>query len=100
MRAKTINNIACIGGGHWGKNLIGNFNDLRALTWVCETDEKKRATQTGIGSGFGVICRPFGNVTRISGMWEAPQVPNPKTNGGIHLVLEGDSYFRVELFGT
>jgi UDP-2-acetamido-3-amino-2,3-dideoxy-glucuronate N-acetyltransferase len=30
--------IACIGGGYWGKNLIRNFNDLGALSWVCEID--------------------------------------------------------------
>ena len=43
MKAEVKNNIACIGGGHWGKNLIRNFNDLGALRWVCETDEEKRA---------------------------------------------------------
>ncbi|MEX0804350.1 MAG: Gfo/Idh/MocA family oxidoreductase [Candidatus Binatia bacterium] len=30
--------VACIGGGYWGKNLIRNFNDLGALSWVCEVD--------------------------------------------------------------
>ncbi len=30
--------IACIGGGYWGKNLIRNFTDLGVLSWVCEVD--------------------------------------------------------------
>ncbi len=34
--------IACIGGGYWGKNLIRNFNDLGFLSWVCEVDPRTR----------------------------------------------------------
>ena len=36
------NKIACIGGGYWGKNLIRNFNDLGALSWVCDLDANTR----------------------------------------------------------
>ena len=36
------NKIACIGGGYWGKNLIRNFSDLGALSWVCEVDANTR----------------------------------------------------------
>ena len=36
------NEVACIGGGYWGKNLIRNFNDLGALSWVCEVDVNTR----------------------------------------------------------
>jgi UDP-2-acetamido-3-amino-2,3-dideoxy-glucuronate N-acetyltransferase len=32
------NKIACIGAGYWGKNLIRNFHDLGALSWVCEVE--------------------------------------------------------------
>jgi UDP-2-acetamido-3-amino-2,3-dideoxy-glucuronate N-acetyltransferase len=34
--------VACIGGGYWGKNLIRNFNDLGALSWVVELDKTLR----------------------------------------------------------
>lgn len=31
-------NIAVVGGGYWGKNLIRNFNELGALCTVCDGD--------------------------------------------------------------
>lgn len=34
-------NIAVIGAGYWGKNLIRNINDLKALYGVCDFDEGK-----------------------------------------------------------
>jgi len=34
--------ITCIGGGYWGKNLIRNFNDLGALSQICEVDTSTR----------------------------------------------------------
>ena len=34
--------IACIGGGYWGKNLIRNLHELSALSWVCEVDPTTR----------------------------------------------------------
>src|SRR2546428_4598015 len=39
----TAKNIACIGAGDWGKNLVRNFNELDALSWVCELDPNRRA---------------------------------------------------------
>ncbi len=36
-------NLACIGGGHWGSNLIRNFHSLGALRWICESDANRRA---------------------------------------------------------
>lgn len=35
--------IACIGAGYWGRNLVRNFNDLDALSWICEPDPVKQA---------------------------------------------------------
>ncbi|MCI0486916.1 MAG: Gfo/Idh/MocA family oxidoreductase [Blastocatellia bacterium] len=32
-------NIAVIGCGHWGKNLVRNFASLHALRWICDADE-------------------------------------------------------------
>ncbi|HMQ52987.1 MAG TPA: Gfo/Idh/MocA family oxidoreductase [Anaerolineae bacterium] len=31
-------NIAVVGCGYWGKNLVRNFANLRALRWVCDAD--------------------------------------------------------------
>lgn len=32
-------NIAVVGCGYWGENLVRNFAQLRALRWICDTDE-------------------------------------------------------------
>jgi len=41
-----IRNIAVIGGGYWGKNLVRNFEELGALHTICDVDpalvERKR----------------------------------------------------------
>ena len=36
-------NIAVIGMGYWGKNLVRNFYELGALKTVCDADETRRA---------------------------------------------------------
>ncbi len=36
-------NIAVIGAGYWGKNLIRNFAELGALLLICEKDTKRNA---------------------------------------------------------
>jgi UDP-2-acetamido-3-amino-2,3-dideoxy-glucuronate N-acetyltransferase len=33
-------NIAVIGCGHWGKNLVRNFYELKSLAAICDIDEK------------------------------------------------------------
>jgi UDP-2-acetamido-3-amino-2,3-dideoxy-glucuronate N-acetyltransferase len=35
--------IACIGGGHWGRNLIRNFHQIGALAAICENYGARRA---------------------------------------------------------
>ena len=37
-------NVAVVGMGHWGKNLVRNFHELGALKVVCDSDETPRAT--------------------------------------------------------
>ena len=34
-------NIAIIGCGYWGKNLVRNFYELNSLYAICDVDEKK-----------------------------------------------------------
>lgn len=34
--------IACIGAGYWGQNLVRNFHDLGVLSWICEADPDRR----------------------------------------------------------
>src|SRR5919198_4742132 len=38
----VTNKVACIGAGYWGRNLVRNFSELGALTWVCELDPDRR----------------------------------------------------------
>ncbi len=33
-------NVAVIGAGYWGKNLVRNFHQLGALKAVCDADSK------------------------------------------------------------
>jgi UDP-2-acetamido-3-amino-2,3-dideoxy-glucuronate N-acetyltransferase len=33
--------VACVGTGYWGKNLVRNFYDLKALAAICDSDEDK-----------------------------------------------------------
>lgn len=40
MTNAKVRQIACIGGGYWGKNLIRNFHDLGTLSCVCEVDQR------------------------------------------------------------
>jgi len=35
------NNIALIGCGHWGKNLVRNFFELKSLYGICDIDENR-----------------------------------------------------------
>lgn len=35
-----MKNIAVIGGGYWGKNLVRNFHKIGALHTICDTDDK------------------------------------------------------------
>jgi UDP-2-acetamido-3-amino-2,3-dideoxy-glucuronate N-acetyltransferase len=39
----TTPRIACIGAGYWGRNLVRNFNELGALTTICDASELTRA---------------------------------------------------------
>jgi len=38
---KTKKNVAVVGAGYWGKNLVRNFHELGALAAVCDTDAKR-----------------------------------------------------------
>jgi UDP-2-acetamido-3-amino-2,3-dideoxy-glucuronate N-acetyltransferase len=38
-----IPNVAVVGSGYWGKNLVRNFHDLGALAGVCDADPVARA---------------------------------------------------------
>ena len=45
-----IEGLAVIGCGHWGSNLIRNFNEIGVLKAVCDTDKavaQRQAEQTG-----------------------------------------------------
>ena len=35
---RIIPNVAVVGAGYWGKNLVRNFHELGALCMVCESD--------------------------------------------------------------
>lgn len=37
---QALPQVAVIGSGYWGKNLVRNFHDIQALAAVCESDQK------------------------------------------------------------
>ena len=41
-------NVAVIGCGYWGKNLVRNFSQLNALAMVCDATPAGRATATSL----------------------------------------------------
>ncbi len=43
---KSKANVAVIGVGYWGKNLVRNFYDLGALAALCDVDESVQAKQS------------------------------------------------------
>jgi UDP-2-acetamido-3-amino-2,3-dideoxy-glucuronate N-acetyltransferase len=46
--------IGCIGAGNWGKNLVRNFAELGALSWICESDTARVESLKGQYPGVSV----------------------------------------------
>jgi UDP-2-acetamido-3-amino-2,3-dideoxy-glucuronate N-acetyltransferase len=57
---EMIPQVACIGAGYWGQNLVRNLYSLGALRWVCDVDAGQRARFATLYSGvlFGAECGP------------------------------------------
>src|SRR5262245_3418961 len=59
----TQKGIACIGAGNWGRNIVRNFAEIGALSWICEPDpDKRRALQAEyttvpVTDGLGKVIR-------------------------------------------
>src|SRR5438046_2170095 len=49
--------IAVLGCGHWGRNLVRNFNRLGYLEMVCDPAETARAMGTQIAPGIAISER-------------------------------------------
>lgn len=45
-REKNSVQVAVVGCGYWGKNLVRNFAQLRALTWLCDKSETALKAQS------------------------------------------------------
>jgi predicted dehydrogenase len=48
-------NVAVIGCGYWGKNLVRNFNQLGALSMVCDTTPAGQATAADLASQSEIV---------------------------------------------
>jgi hypothetical protein len=46
--------IAVVGCGYWGKNLVRNFHQLRALRAVCETHAEARDFAASLAGGVKI----------------------------------------------
>jgi UDP-2-acetamido-3-amino-2,3-dideoxy-glucuronate N-acetyltransferase len=49
--------VAVVGCGYWGKNLVRNFAQLRALRWICDTDQTSLAAQAQLYPGVRSTTR-------------------------------------------
>ncbi len=60
---KSRTNVAVVGVGYWGKNLVRNFHDLGALTVLCDTansvEANYRRQYPGVRYLPRVRCGPF-----------------------------------------
>jgi len=52
-------NIAVIGCGYWGKNLVRNFSEVGALACICDPDPIQADK---ISSEYGTKCLPFEDI--------------------------------------
>ena len=50
-------NVAVVGCGYWGKNLVRNFAQLRVLRWICDTNEAALQAQAQLYPEAGLISR-------------------------------------------
>ncbi len=48
-------NVACLGAGAWGRNIVRNLSELGALGWVCETDPRAAAQVAETYPGVDVV---------------------------------------------
>jgi len=48
MGRKNSANVAVVGCGYWGKNLVRNFAQLHALRLICDSDEKSLKAQQAL----------------------------------------------------
>jgi UDP-2-acetamido-3-amino-2,3-dideoxy-glucuronate N-acetyltransferase len=60
-------NVAVVGTGYWGKNLVRNFADLRALRCICDSDEPSLAAQVA-------RCPGVRSTTRFEDVLADPEV--------------------------
>ena len=46
-RSGSCDRVGHAGLGDWGKNVVRDFDELAELTWLCDTDEERRARVRG-----------------------------------------------------
>src|SRR4051794_36103787 len=49
--------VAVVGCGYWGRNLVRNFAQLRALRWICDANEQALAAQARLYPGVETLQR-------------------------------------------
>jgi UDP-2-acetamido-3-amino-2,3-dideoxy-glucuronate N-acetyltransferase len=54
-RKDEIPQVAVVGAGYWGKNLIRNFHELGALSSICDTDSERLSSFTALYPGVQMV---------------------------------------------
>lgn len=55
MTTTKSRNVAVIGAGHWGGNIVRNMHDLGALGAICDSDSSRRDALSSAYSGVQVL---------------------------------------------
>ena len=74
-------NIAVIGSGYWGKNLVRNFAELGALAMICDTNRETREALTAQYPGCRAVA-DFADVLRDDTI-QAVSIATPAETHGI-----------------
>ena len=75
-------NIAVIGCGYWGKNLIRNFWELEALTSLYDIDEKRLKEMRNLYPQVKIL-------DRLSDLYQDPLID------GVVVATPAESHYRV-----
>ena len=89
-----MKNIAVVGCGHWGKNLVRNFSELGSLAAVCDPDEILSSNYANLYKVNNFSFEEILNNKDIQGVVIAAPVPFHSSlgieamNAGKHVYIE------------
>ncbi len=89
-------NLAVIGIGHWGRNLVRNYAALGVLRAACDVDPERRAALAEAADGFDILAEP--ETVLADPAIDAVAIASPAATHGalVAAALEADKHVFVE----